>query len=158
MKFMHLAPFCSLSLLVACGGGAAAGPTPGPTTVQPPTTSLEPTSFAEQVTVGQKLYGEHCASCHGAGGEGSKGAPRVVDLKQGALPLDPPAGAKGRTSKFVTVADVATFVVKNMPPGRPASLGESNYYSILAFDLKANGIVLDKKLDGPLAASLKIPR
>ena len=31
-----------------------------------------------------------------------------------------------------------------MPAGKPASLSESNYFSILAFDLKANGITLDK--------------
>ena len=75
-----------------------------------------------------------------------------------ALPLDPPSGAKLRKSQFVTVADVAEFVVQNMPGDAPGSLSEEDYFAVLAFDLQANGIDLDKKLDGALAASLTIPR
>jgi hypothetical protein len=76
-----------------------------------------------------------------------------------ALPLDPPSGAKFRTSHFVTVADVADFVTKTMPPKAPGSHSTEDYFSVLAFDLKANGIDLgDKKLDAALAASLTIPR
>ena len=61
--------------------------------------------------------------------------------------------------KFETVADVADFVVHNMPPKAPGSLSADEYFAILAFDLKANGIDLgDKKLDGALAATLEIPR
>ncbi len=117
-----------------------------------------PQTFAEQVTLGQKLFGEKCASCHGDSGEG-KTAPKVVGLDQGALPLAPPPGAKYRKTEFKTVADVATFVVKSMPPKAPGSLTEEEYYAILAFDLKANGIDLgDKKLDGALAQTLEIPR
>jgi hypothetical protein len=53
---------------------------------------------------------------------------------------------------------VAEFVVKNMPGDAPGSLSADDYYAILAFDLHANGIDLDQKLDGTLAASLTIPR
>jgi cytochrome c len=110
------------------------------------------------VTLGQKLYGEKCASCHGNSGEGNR-APAVVGLSKGALPLDPPATAKARKQQFKTVADVADFVVKTMPPDSPGSLSQDEYWSILAFDLKANGIDLgDKKLDGALAPTLTIPR
>jgi cytochrome c len=104
------------------------------------------------------LYGQNCASCHGASGEGKK-APAVVGLSSGALPLDRPAGAKYRKGQFKTVADVAEFVVKSMPPTAPGSLAEEQYRDILAFDLKANGIDLgDKKLDAALAKTLEIPR
>jgi len=58
----------------------------------------------------------------------------------------------------VTVADVATFVVQNMPGDDPGSLSEDDYFAVLAFDLHANGIDLDKKLDAAVAASLTIPR
>jgi cytochrome c len=122
----------------------------------PPTTA--PAAFAEQVTQGQALYGEHCANCHGASGEGGK-APAVVGLSKGALPLEPPATAKYRKTEFKTVADIAAFVVKNMPADSPGTLTEDQYWSILAFDLKANGIDLgDKKLDGALASTLTVPR
>jgi len=46
-----------------------------------------------------------------------------------------------------------------MPGDSPGSLSEDQYWSVLAFDLKANGIDLgDKKLDGALAVTLTIPR
>jgi cytochrome c len=117
-----------------------------------------PANFAEQVALGQKLFGAKCAGCHGNSGEGSKDAPAVVGLDKGALPLAPAATAKYRKSEFKTVADIAEFVVKTMPPKAPGSLSAEEYFAILAFDLKANGIELDKKLDGALAATLTIPR
>ncbi len=157
-------PIVTLACLVlACGGGtpppesadsaaAAHNSAPGA-----PAEAV-PQTFAEQVTLGQKLYGEKCAGCHGDSGEG-KTAPKVVGLDQGALPLAPPPEAKYRKTEFKTVADVATFVVKSMPPKAPGSLTEEEYYAILAFDLKANGIDLgDKKLDDALAQTLEIPR
>lgn len=121
-------------------------------------TETTPATFAEQVTAGQKAYGEYCASCHGASGEGTAQGPRVVGLAAGALPLDPPPTAKVRKTKFETVADIAAFAVANMPANAPGSLEEEEYWSILAFDLKANGITLDHKLDASLAATLVIPR
>jgi cytochrome c len=119
------------------------------------TSGAEPATFEEQVSVGQKLYGDKCASCHGAGGEGVKG-PRVVGLDKGALPLDPPATAKLRKTQFHTAADVAQFAVTSMPPGKGGSLKEWEYWSILAFDLHANGVDLPHKLDGSNAKDVVI--
>ena len=117
-----------------------------------------PNNFAEQVALGQRLYGEKCAHCHGASGEGGE-APRVVGLSDGALPLQPPADRKARKTEFKTVMGVAEFVVQNMPPNEAGTLDTEEYFSILAFDLKANGIDLgSKKLDAELAKTLVIPR
>ena len=80
-------------------------------------------------------------------------------LAAGALPLDPPADREVRKSRFVTVADVATFVVATMPPDEPGSLDTEDYLAILAFDLKANGIDLGaEKLTLEKAQALTIPR
>lgn len=118
-----------------------------------------PATFAEQVALGQQLYGAHCASCHGNAGQGTAGAPAVVGLDKGALPLDPSANAKYRKTQFKTVADIAGFAVATMPPSAPGSLSAEEYWSVLAFDLKANGIDLgDKKLTPELAATLEVPR
>ena len=149
MQYLNCHPLVlvSLALAIACGGtpqDAKSGE------------NTPPRTFAEQVARGGELYGAHCSSCHGKSGEGTATAPAVVGA--GALPLDPPSGAKVRKSQFVTVADVANFVVQNMPGDAPGSLSEEEYFSVLAFDLKANGIELDKKLDTALAASLTIPR
>ena len=108
-----------------------------------------------QVAQGEKLFAKHCAKCHGKSGEGGKKAPPVVGKE--ALPLDPPPGAKIRKSQFHTAQDVAEFVSTKMPANKPGSLKPDEYYEILAFDLKANGVDLgDKKLDAASAAQIKL--
>jgi mono/diheme cytochrome c family protein len=165
MKITNPVLVLAASLVAACGGSAPPAEAPSSETAAPAAEPLTPAAgspapatFREQVAAGQQLYGAHCAECHGASGEGVK-APRVVGLDQGALPLDPPAGSKYRKNQFKTVADIATFVVAHMPPNSPGSLKPEEYWSILAFDLKANGIDLgDKKLDAELAKTLDVPR
>ena len=169
MNRLLLAAAVSL-VLVACGGqqpdpetpasANPAGPNAANATSAASATgpTAAPSTFSEQVAMGQNLYVEHCASCHGSSGNDGK-APKVVGLKDGALPLEPPATSKFRKQQFKTVADVADFVVKAMPPNKAGSLTDEQYWAILAFDLKANGIDLgDKKLDPALASTLTIPR
>jgi mono/diheme cytochrome c family protein len=131
------------------------------TSSPPPAPAAAPTTFAEQVAMGQTLYAQNCANCHGSSGAGGK-APRVVGLKEGALPLDPPAERQLRKSRFVTVGDVASFAVANMPPKKAGStagtLTADQYWAILAFDLHANGIDLPSPLTPAAAATLTIPR
>jgi len=145
-------PFAVLAALAGCATASRSAPTP---------TGPAPTTFAEQVALGQTVYGASCASCHGASGEGGK-APRLVGLKEGALPLDPPATRQFRKTPFVTVGDVATFAVQYMPPkksGAPASkLSADQYWAVVAFDLHANGIDLPAPLTPAQAATLTIPR
>ena len=117
-----------------------------------------PQTFAAQVALGQRVYGAKCAGCHGASGQGTDMAPRLVGLDQGALPLQAPAERKLRHEDFVTVGDVASFAVMNMPPDKPGSLTTDEYLAVLAFDLKANGVMLERKLDLDLAETLTIPR
>jgi polar amino acid transport system substrate-binding protein len=108
-----------------------------------------------QADEGAKLYGKHCAICHGDAGQGTKNAPPVVG--KNALPLEPPAAAKVRKTQFHTAQDVAEFVAKNMPAKKPGSLTADQYYDILAFDLKANGVdVSNKKIDPMTAAEIKL--
>lgn len=142
--------------LVACAKQKAPSETPAANDSNTATPAAAPT-FDAQVARGQEVYGANCASCHGTAGEGSKGAPRVVGLAEGALPQAPRAGSQ-RTAEFVTVADVAGFAVATMPPNAPGSLPESDYWAVLAFDLHANGIDLDEPLSPALAQTLKIPR
>jgi cytochrome c len=157
-----LASTLTLVALVACGGSAPPPESPegeaAPGEQKPP--PVIPTTFPQQVKRGEELYVAQCAGCHGDSGEGKPdGGPPVVGLKEGALPLDPPPDAKGRTTQFKTVQDIAEFVVSAMPPNAPGSLELSDYYSILAFDLKANGIDLGNQLlDKELAETLEVPR
>lgn len=139
------------ALTVACGGGSGGGE---PAT--PAATGAEPATVEQQIAVGRDLYTEHCAGCHGAGGEGSAKAPRVVGLAEGALPLEPPPNAKFRKVRFETAADVGAWVAANMPPGEGGSLPEWQYWAILAFDLDANGARPAKKLDAASAKDIAL--
>lgn len=116
-------------------------------------------SFNDQALKGAALYEANCAKCHGIAGEGGKKAPRVVDMDKGALSLNPPPSAEKRTMQFVTVADLAKFVVENMPADDPGKLNEDDYFRILAFDLKANGADVGiEHLDMQHTTKLVIPR
>lgn len=114
--------------------------------------------FNIQAVKGAALFEGNCARCHGVLGAGTQKGPRLVGLKDGALPLDPPAERKKRTMQFRTMADVARFVIKNMPGDEPGTMAEDDYFRILAFDLRANGIDLDKHFDMGLAETIVIPR
>ncbi|WP_394828167.1 c-type cytochrome [Pendulispora albinea] len=119
------------------------------------TTSAGTADGEAQAERGAKLYADNCAGCHGSAGQGSKKAPPVVGTN--ALPLDPRPEQKYRKAAFHTALDVAQFVVKSMPPEKPGSLPESDYWDILAFDLKANGVpVAGKHIDAQTAADIKL--
>ncbi|HET6583033.1 MAG TPA: cytochrome c [Nannocystaceae bacterium] len=109
-----------------------------------------------QIAKGGELYGANCASCHGANGEGKKKYPKVVG--EGALPLDPPKGAKLRKGiQFNTAKDVAEFVVANMPPKKADKVSPEDKLAILAFDLNANGVTLTEALTMDNIAAIQIP-
>jgi len=109
-------------------------------------------SDADAIARGQTLYAAHCADCHGAGGEGTKDGPAVVG--KGALPMNPPSGARMRESEFRTALDVAQFVVKNMPGDDAGSLEAEEYWAILAFALHANGVASSAPVDAESAAKI----
>lgn len=137
-QWRSIAVFAGAALAAATTGqGAAADPA---------------AAAAEQIAKGGKLYGQHCAECHGDAGQGTSKAPAVVG--KGALPKDPPAGAKLRKTQFRTAGDVADFVVKNMPGKKPGSLKAEEYWAILAFDLKANGVDLKQPVDEKVAPTI----
>ncbi len=136
----------SILLAVACTVAVAAGAA---------RSHAADVTGAEQAAQGQKLFAKNCAKCHGKAGEGSKKAPPIVG--KDALPLDPPPTAKLRKTQFRTAQDVAEFVSAKMPANKPGSLTAEQYYDILAFDLKANGVdVSGKKLDPTTAAEIKL--
>jgi cytochrome c len=109
----------------------------------------------EQAAQGGKLYADHCAKCHGAEGQGTKKAPPLVG--KDALPLDPRPSQKVRKGQFHTAQDVAQFASTKMPPKKPGSLTSEQYYDIIAFALKANGVdVSNKKIDATTTAAIKL--
>jgi cytochrome c len=123
-------------------------------------------TFEQQVARGGEAYGEYCAKCHGAMGEGNSMAPPLTAggdpsnapalVGDGALPREPPAERLYRTAEFRTALDVYEFASVTMPGDDPGSLDAATYVDILAFALSANGVELDTPLDADVAADLVI--
>jgi mono/diheme cytochrome c family protein len=118
---------------------------------EPAAKAPEGGTVTAQIEQGKQLYVEKCARCHGDAGQGTDKAPPVVG--KDAFPEKPRPNAK-RNVDFHTAADVFAWASKNMPGGSPGSLTTDQYLAIFAFDLTANGVVLDKPLDGPMAQSI----
>ncbi|MDC0666529.1 c-type cytochrome [Nannocystis radixulma] len=93
---------------------------------------------AEQKLAGGTLFEKHCAKCHGALGKGTDKAPAVV--------------GEEALSRFNTAQEVFEFISNEMPKDKPGSLKEGEYWAIIAFDLKANGVDADETV-GPQNAS-----
>jgi mono/diheme cytochrome c family protein len=122
---------------------------PGPKAPEPPAAA---TTITAQIDQGKQLYVDKCSKCHGDAGQGvpDKGPP-VVGPE--AFPQKPRQGAK-RDVEFHTAADVFAWASKHMPANAPGSLTTDEYLAIFAFDLTANGIKLEKPLDGPAAQAI----
>ena len=131
-------------VLIACSKSE-----PGPKAPAPP---AGPVTLEAQIERGKGLYVEKCSKCHGDAGQGvpDKGPP-VVGPE--AFPLKPRQGAQ-RDTDFHTAADVFAWTSKHMPGNAPGSLSTDEYLAIFAFDLTANGVKLDKPLDGPAAQAI----
>lgn len=110
-------------------------------------------SVAGQFEHGKQVYVNHCAGCHGNAGQGSDMAPALVGA--GALPLHPRPGSS-RPGTFRTAMDVALFVTQAMPPDEQtrAQFQEQDYWAVLGFALKANGVELSEPVGPNNAASI----
>ena len=83
-----------LLIAAACGGSAPPVEAPAepaaPEAPMAPAASVAPSpapaNFAEQVALGQKVYGAQCAGCHGNSGEGTKDGPGRRRARQGRAP------------------------------------------------------------------------
>jgi cytochrome c len=133
---------CFAVMFLGVGAGCASPPAEAPA---PP----------DQVTVGEQLFAGQCAGCHGENGEGTEGRPALVGEK--ALPVDPPAEATARKSQLRTAQDLFDFVKSDMPPMAPGSLSDEEYWAIVAFQLKANGVG-GKVVTAANAASMALHR
>jgi mono/diheme cytochrome c family protein len=140
MKKLVLLPL----VLIACSKSE-----PAPMTPAPP---AGPMTAEAQIERGKALYVEKCAKCHGDAGQGvpDKGPP-VVGPE--AFPLKPRQGAK-RDVDFHTAADVFAWASKTMPGNAPGTVSTDDMLAIFAFDLTANGVKLEKPLDGAAAQAI----
>jgi hypothetical protein len=123
---------------------AEGGPDPVPPPTPPGTEPPAGDTVDAQATRGQALYGQNCAACHGASGEGTGLGPALVGPE--ALPQQPPPERQVRTTEFRTAADIYAFTSQYMPADRPGALPQQTYLDILGFALMANGLALTEPL------------
>jgi mono/diheme cytochrome c family protein len=107
-------------LLFACGGPSAGAKSPGPATLD------------DQVAMGQKEFSEHCASCHGGDGQGGDKAPALV-------------GPKG-LGDYKNAKQAFAYAKEHMPPDKPGSLSDDEYWSVVAFLVKKNDLPITAPL------------
>jgi cytochrome c len=105
----------------------------------------------QQIQRGVTVYTAECSSCHGAMGQGTDLGPPVVG--EGVFPKQPREGAV-RQVEFVTALDVFVWAKANMPGDAPGTMSDEDLLAVFAFDLDANGVELEKPLDGDAASKI----
>ncbi|MFK8079601.1 MAG: c-type cytochrome [Granulosicoccus sp.] len=104
--------------------------------------------------VGEPLYAQHCASCHGSVGQGGKALELVGDAS--LLASDYPDRGIGVYWPYAST--LYEYINRSMPPATPGMFTVDELYSIIAHLLELNellepGFVLDKRS----LSGLKLP-
>jgi S-disulfanyl-L-cysteine oxidoreductase SoxD len=137
-------------LLMAAGCGAVV-----PATVVP--YSGGPEGPTDPASRGEEVYAGACAGCHGERGEGSEGRPALIGDK--ALPVEPVPGASARKAALTTAQDLFAFIKSDMPPIAPGSLDDDQYWAVVTYLVKANGVEHQRQgIDSTNAGSIKLHR
>ena len=90
------------------------------------------------VAEGKELYAKYGAPFHGADGEGTDAAPRLVG-GIGSLDTDAPVKTVGSYWPYAT--SVFDYIRRAMPASGPQTLTVDEYYGLTAWVLWANGII-----------------
>ena len=103
---------------------------------------------------GGALYTQLCASCHGSRGQGGKALELVGD--RSLLATEFPD--RGIAVYWPNAPTLFEYVYRSMPPEKPASLGASQLYAILAHGLELNGLLAPgSSLDAALLSAIEMP-
>jgi mono/diheme cytochrome c family protein len=105
-----------LAVLVAAGLGSALWPG-----------SILAQDAERQVEQGHAIYARRCAKCHGANGEGKMG-PSLV-------------GPQHHLSGYGTADVLFDYTRQVMPADRPGRMQDVEYWAVLAYLLKENGLL-----------------
>ncbi|CAX22392.1 putative sulfite oxidase cytochrome subunit SoxD [Methylorubrum extorquens DM4] len=94
--------------------------------------------------LGETIYGERCASCHGEFGEGAGRWPELAG-GAGTIKSDNPVKTVGSYWPYVTT--VFDFVHRAMPFGAAQTLTPDETYSVTAYLLYLNDILKDQDFE-----------
>lgn len=116
-----------------------------------------PAGPTDPASRGAEVYAGACAGCHGERGEGLEERPALIGDQ--ALPVDPASGASARKVALTTAQDLFAFIKSDMPPIAPGSLDDDQYWAVVTYLVKANGVELQGQgIDPTNAGSIKLRR
>jgi mono/diheme cytochrome c family protein len=106
------------------------------------------------VSHGSEVFGQQCAACHGAKGEGGVGD-RLVG-GQGTLGTPKPVRTVG--SYWPYAPTLFDYIRRAMPQNAPQSLSNDDVYAVSAYILSLNGLLpAGATLDAKSLAAIKMP-
>ena len=91
--------------------------------------------------IGEEIYTEQCAACHGDFGEGADGWPALVG-GEGSLTSHDPEKTTG--SYWPYASTIFDYVYRSMPFGEAQTLTHDDTYKIVAYLLNMNDIIDDE--------------
>ena len=125
--------YARLAVLITAGLGAGLG-----------STSVLAQDTERQIEQGKAIYARRCAKCHGANGEGKMG-PSLV-------------GPQHHLSGYGTADVLFDYTRQVMPADRPGRMQDVEYWAVLAYLLKANGLLPPgTALDAVMGLSRSVP-
>ena len=111
-------------------------------------------SGSGSVSRGREVFGQQCASCHGAKGEGGLGD----KLAGGQGTLATPKPVKTVGSYWPYAPTLFDYVRRAMPQNAPQSLSNEDVYAVSAYILNMNGLLpADATLDAATLSAIKMP-
>lgn len=92
---------------------------------------------------GAVVYGQKCALCHGAKGEGNAAFPRLIGIehRQDFAFSDDPKLQKTIGNYWPYATTLYDYINRAMPFSTPGSLRPAEVYSLVAFLLSENAVV-----------------
>ncbi len=115
----------AVSILLAVVGAVGCGKSaPSSVSSPAPPTSQSGTTAGQLAQVGQTVYANRCAKCHGVQGQGITG-PVLI-------------GPTNSLDKYGTAQGLLDFIDTSMPLDAPASLSGQDYLNVVSFLLVQN--------------------
>lgn len=103
---------------------------------------------------GQPIFAAKCASCHGANGEGTAAAPRLMDPSQYRVGVNQPT--IGNYWPYATT--VWDYIHRAMPFNAPGSLSDDEVYALTAYLLAQNQVIgPNDRMDAQSLPKVKMP-
>jgi len=109
---------------------------------------------------GAQLFGQKCAFCHGANGEGNGGSAPTLIKSEGKPVISSPGNQPGPL--MATYSPYATtiwdYINRGMPFGQEGSLKPDEVYALTAFLLYKGGVIQeDDVMDAQSLPKVKMP-